>query len=142
MSVWRTNKRGQSYRRKIQKVIDGDTFKVSHRVLGSQYIRIAGIDCPEKGQRGYLAAKNRLGRLKGKTVTLKLRYSDFTTLTRSRTLANYTNDGSAISAVAKELLKEATGETKRPVRLIGVSISQFKTQEDSPQLKFDLEPSL
>jgi len=71
MSVWRTNKRGQPYRRKIQKVIDGDTFKVSHRILGSQYIRIANIDCPEKGQRGYLAAKNRLGRLKGKTVTLK-----------------------------------------------------------------------
>jgi len=71
MSVWRTNKRGQYYKRKIQKVIDGDTFKVSHRVLGSQHIRIADIDCPEKGQRGYLAAKNRLNRLKGKTVTLK-----------------------------------------------------------------------
>ena len=77
MSVWRTNKRGQPYRRKIQKVIDGDTFKVSHRVLGSQYIRLASIDCPEKGQRGYLAAKNRLGRLKGKTVTLRYMKKDF-----------------------------------------------------------------
>ena len=71
MSVWRTNKRGQRYRRKIQKVIDGDTFKVRNRVIGSQYIRIAAIDCPEKGQRGYASAKRRLSRFQGKTVTLK-----------------------------------------------------------------------
>lgn len=71
MSAWRTNKRGQRYRRKIQKVIDGDTFKVRNRVAGSQYIRIANIDCPEKGQRGYITAKKRLGRLEGKTVSLK-----------------------------------------------------------------------
>jgi endonuclease YncB( thermonuclease family) len=58
-------------RRKVQKVIDGDTFKVSHRVNGSQYIRIAGLNCPERGQRGYTSAKQRLGRLEGKTVTLR-----------------------------------------------------------------------
>jgi len=67
---WRTNKKGQHYRRKVQKVIDGDTFKVRKRVAGSQYIRIAGIDCPEKGQRGFGTAKSRLSRLTGKTVTL------------------------------------------------------------------------
>ena len=61
----------KSIRRKIQKIIDGDTFKVRKRVRGSQYIRLAGINAPEKGQRGYMKAKKKLAKLKGKVVTLK-----------------------------------------------------------------------
>ena len=62
----------KSVRRKVQKIIDGDTFKVSHRVEGSQFIRIANTDCPEKGERGYKPAKQKLSKLlKGKTVTLR-----------------------------------------------------------------------
>jgi len=61
-----------SYRRKVQKIIDGDTFKVRNNVRGSQYIRITGMNSPEKGQRGYQTAKNDLTRkIKGKTVTVK-----------------------------------------------------------------------
>ena len=63
--------RKKSTRRKVQKIIDGDTFTVRRRVRGSQYIRIAGINAPEKGQRGYMKAKKLLGKLKGKTVTLR-----------------------------------------------------------------------
>lgn len=58
-------------RRKIQKVIDGDTFTVRKRVNGSQYIRIAKVDAPEKGQYGYAAAKQKLSKLQGRDVTLK-----------------------------------------------------------------------
>ena len=61
----------KSFRRKIQKVIDGDTLKVSRRILGSQYIRVAGTNAPEKRQVGYMAAKRKLSRLRGKTVTIK-----------------------------------------------------------------------
>lgn len=62
----------KSYRRKVQKIIDGDTFKVRNRVGGSQYIRISGLNCPERGQRGYQNAKNNLERrIKGETVTVK-----------------------------------------------------------------------
>jgi len=64
-------KKRKSIRRKVQKVIDGDTFQVSHRVNGSQFIRIAGLDAPEKGQRGYARAKKRLSKLKGEVVTLR-----------------------------------------------------------------------
>lgn len=64
-------KKNKSVRRKVQKVIDGDTFTVSHRVSGSQYIRVAGVNAPEKGQRGYASAKKDLSKLKGKTVTLR-----------------------------------------------------------------------
>ena len=61
----------KSVRRKVQEVIDGDTFKVRNKVEGSQYIRIAGIDAPEKGQKGYADAKKKLNKLEGKTVTIK-----------------------------------------------------------------------
>jgi len=62
----------KTYRRKVQRIIDGDTFKVRNRVNNSQFIRIAGLNCPERGQRGYQGAKQRLSdRIGGKTVTIK-----------------------------------------------------------------------
>lgn len=61
----------KSFRRKVQKIIDGDTFKVRRRVRGSQFIRIAGLNAPEKRQRGYMEAKKRLSKIKGKTVTIR-----------------------------------------------------------------------
>ena len=57
-------------RRKVQKVIDGDTFTIRKRIWGSQRIRIAGKNAPERGRQAYLA-KRRLSRLRGKVVTLK-----------------------------------------------------------------------
>ena len=62
----------KSTRRKVQKIIDGDTFTVRKNVGGSQFIRIAGMNAPESGQRGYGPAKNKLRRkLQGETVTLR-----------------------------------------------------------------------
>lgn len=56
-------------KRKVTRVIDGDTFKTDKPVRGSNYIRIANKDAPEKGQRGYTTAKNNLDRkIGGKTV--------------------------------------------------------------------------
>ncbi len=55
----------------MQKIIDGDTFVIRRRVMGSQYIRVAGLNAPEKGQRGYMQAKKRLAKLKGQVVTLR-----------------------------------------------------------------------
>lgn len=64
-------KRMKSGRRKVQEIIDGDTFKVRRNVDGSQFIRIAGMDAPEKGKKGYKDAKKKLKKLKGKTVTIR-----------------------------------------------------------------------
>ena len=61
----------KSTKRKVLSVIDGDTFKVRKNVMGSQYIRIAGLDAPEKREPGYQAAKKQLQRLQGETVTLR-----------------------------------------------------------------------
>ena len=61
----------KSYRRKIYRAIDGDTFETWRNVQGSHRIRIAGINCTERGQRGYSSTKKKLASYEGKTVTNK-----------------------------------------------------------------------
>jgi DNA polymerase-4 len=56
------------------------------------------------------------------TVTLKLRYADFTTVTRSRTLSYPVTEAAVIAACAKDLLRR-TEAARRPVRLLGVGAS-------------------
>ncbi len=53
------------------------------------------------------------------TVTIKVRYSDFTTVTRSRTCTTPTTDEATFAACARELLAR-TDAGRRPVRLLGV----------------------
>ncbi|MFN7981059.1 MAG: DNA polymerase IV [Vicinamibacterales bacterium] len=65
-----------------------------------------------------------------RTVTLKVRYADFTTLTRSHSTAP-TREMSAIVARAVELLAR-TDAGQRPIRLLGVSVHNL-TSTDAPQ---------
>ncbi|MEZ4767121.1 MAG: DNA polymerase IV [Caldilineales bacterium] len=62
--------------------------------------------------------------LAGGTVAIKLRYSDFTTLTRQMSLAVATDDALEVYRAALVLL-ERTWETGRPVRLLGVGVHQL-----------------
>ncbi len=80
----------------------------------------------------------------GKTVTLKIKYSDFTLQTRSKTLPYFIADKALILATAKELLYQETMQNS--VRLLGISLSNLNTEkketpqetkEISIQLKFD-----
>jgi len=59
-----------------------------------------------------------------RTVTLRLRYSDFETLTRARTLAQPTNEEQRVYLTACWLLKRAWTR-KRPIRLVGVALSNL-----------------
>lgn len=63
--------------------------------------------------------------LKGRTVTLKVRYGDFKRITRSCTLADVTDDEGVIGAVAARLLL-ATDAGRRKIRLLGVSLSNLE----------------
>lgn len=56
--------------RKVIGIIDGDTLRVKTKIRGTNYIRIAKMNAPEKGQKGYAVAKAKLNKLKGKIVTL------------------------------------------------------------------------
>ena len=79
--------------------------------------------------------------LLAKTITLKLKYSDFKQQTRSRTLPDFVGDSEAIYQVIRELLYQE--KLRESVRLLGVSLSHFNypsEEEESPQwvqLQFD-----
>lgn len=75
--------------------------------------------------------------LSGGTVKLKLRWSDFTTLTRQVTLEQPTHHDDVIHAAAAELF-EKVWSGGQPVRLIGVGVSGFR--EDSQQLGLWAQP--
>lgn len=63
-------------------------------------------------------------RASGKTITLKIKYSNFEIQTRSQTLPHYISDQSLILEYSKELLYQE--KLKDSVRLIGVSLSNLK----------------
>ncbi|MGK5082443.1 DNA polymerase IV [Bdellovibrionota bacterium FG-1] len=75
---------------------------------------------------------------RAKTVALKLRYSDFTTITRSRTLWHYTDDPMLIADTAQQLLTQSTEAGHRPVRLIGITMSNLIHPNEPEQLWLDL----
>lgn len=64
--------------------------------------------------------------ISGKTVTLKIKYSDFTTQTRSKTLPYFISDKGLILETAKELLYQ--DRMKESVRLLGISLNNLNTE--------------
>jgi len=62
--------------------------------------------------------------LKGRTITLKIKYSDFRIITRNHSLPEPIADFERISAIAKNLLATTEPEGKK-IRLLGISISNF-----------------
>ncbi|MDP2320173.1 MAG: DNA polymerase IV [Acidobacteriota bacterium] len=64
-----------------------------------------------------------------RTVTIKVRYDDFTTVTRSHSTPQMTDDTEAIAARALALLAK-TEAGARPVRLLGVGVHNLSTDED------------
>ena len=75
---------------------------------------------------------------KGKTITLKIKYSDFTQQTRSKTLQGFLQTKNEIMHIIKELVYQE--KFKNSVRLLGISFSNLDTEKKEPvwvQLKFD-----
>ena len=78
----------------------------------------------------------------GKTVTLKIKYSDFSLQTRSKTLPYFISDKNIILETAKDLLYQE--KMSNSVRLLGISLSNLNTDTKkapepksvSAQLKF------
>ncbi|MGB3344070.1 MAG: DNA polymerase IV [Aequorivita sp.] len=66
-------------------------------------------------------------KLAGKTITLKIRYSDFSIQTRSRTLVDFIDSKRQFMPVVKDLLYQS--EMKDSVRLLGISISNLNNEE-------------
>lgn len=58
---------------------------------------------------------------RGRTIGIKVRFDDFTTVTRARSLETAVNDAKAVGTVALELLRRL--DPRRPVRLLGVRVA-------------------
>ncbi|GAB3616869.1 DNA polymerase IV [Okibacterium endophyticum] len=80
-----------------------------------------------------VAGRLRAAGLSGRTVAIKVRYSDFSTVSRSRTLPEATNVGRRLYDEAVSLLREL-GDERRPVRLIGVRAEQLTDATESESL--------
>ena len=58
-------------KRTVKKVIDGDTFVVNRKIGNTNFVRLAGVNAPEKYQFGGREATNRLrGLIGGETVSI------------------------------------------------------------------------
>jgi DNA polymerase IV len=72
----------------------------------------------------------------GKTITVKIKYHDFETITRSRTVSFPGMDSSFILEIASDLMFRQTEVGIRPVRLLGISVSNFVDATEPIQLSW------
>ena len=80
-----------------------------------------------------LSARLRRSGLGARTVTLKVRFSDFETVTRSHTEAGAIDGSRALHRVAVELL--ASVDLTRPVRLLGIGAGSLEPSAEGSQLE-------
>jgi DNA polymerase-4 len=83
-----------------------------------------------------VAGRLRAGGLAGRTVTLKVRFGDFATITRSQTVPDLVDTGPAIAAAGAVLLAQV--DVTAGVRLLGLSVSGL-SRDAARQLTLDLD---
>lgn len=69
---------------------------------------------------------------RGRTVTMKLRYADFQTLTRARSLHHFVADKAEFSAIGHALLEDML-PLPQPIRLMGLTLSALEQHDESPE---------
>lgn len=96
----------------------------AHDALGAELVALSDS----------VASRLRTAGVAGRTVTIKVRFGDFSTITRSHTLASPVDSGVVLAREAKRLLEEV--DVAPGVRLIGVGVSEL---EDPDQRQLSLE---
>ncbi|MHB1487010.1 MAG: DNA polymerase IV [Acidimicrobiales bacterium] len=115
--AWGRDERAVVTARPIKSIGHEETFlsdEYQLEVLHRQVVRMADA----------VGRRLRDNALAGRTITLKARYADFATVTRSRTLARPTSIGPEMARVAGDLLAKI--DVHRGIRLLGVSLSQLE----------------
>ncbi|WP_044572444.1 DNA polymerase IV [Saccharopolyspora spinosa] len=125
---------GQAHGTELHRLAHGiDEHPVAERAEAKQVSAETTFDIDISDQVRLQAAGRRLvssGRA-ARTVTIKIRDSGFTTISRAETFASATSDLGALSAAARRLLPVAV-PPGTPVRLVGVSYSGLATSEQEP----------
>ncbi len=79
-------------------------------------------------------------KVSGKTITLKIKYSDFTLQTRSKTLPYFISDKDIFIDVAKQLLYQE--KMQNSVRLLGLSLTNLNTNVKKKEAKVEVQLKL
>ncbi|MGD9955839.1 MAG: DNA polymerase IV [Candidatus Nanopelagicales bacterium] len=115
--------------------------------IGNEETFPRDVDDPEVIRRELLrlsekvASRMRRAGVAGRTVSIKVRFADFSTITRSRTLRSPTDVGREVYATARDLY-DALGLQRARLRLVGVRVEGLVEAEDAPrQLLLD-EPEV
>ena len=118
--------------RDVKSVSHEETYAVDRRDERELHVELVRMS-------DAVATRLRRAGLAGRTVTLKVRFADFATRTRSRTLPTAIDDGPAIAGVASDLMGAV--DVAPGVRLLGVGVSNLTVQGSRPaeQMAFDLE---
>lgn len=103
-----------------------DARSISHETtFGHDIIDIKHMEAVLRYLSEKVGSRLRSSRREAKSVTLKLRFSDFETINRSHSSGLGFSTDSEIYAIAVGMLRRALGGRPRPVRLIGVEISNL-----------------
>jgi len=115
-----------------------DTRDHHQRTFGQDVIERAAIF--EALERVADAAWERIARheVRGRTVTLKVRYADFRTITRARSVSGWYSDREAFLAVGREML-DALFPLPMGIRLLGMTLSAILQDDEKGA---EIQPSL
>jgi DNA polymerase IV len=106
--------------------------------IGAEETFARDVDDPDVVRRELLrlcertAARLRDGGMVGRTISIKVRFADFTTITRSRTLRDPTDVAAEVFGTARGLF-DALGLDRARLRLIGVRVEGLAEAETSPR---------
>ena len=106
--------------------------------IGAEETFARDVDDPDVVRRELLrlcertAARLRDGGMVGRTVSIKVRFADFTTITRSRTLRDPTDVAAEVFATARALF-DALGLDRARLRLIGVRVEGLAEAQTAPR---------
>jgi len=110
-----------------------ETKSVGHEItLDTDLIDIEKIQRQLLELASMVAKRLRRYQLQGRTITLKVKYHDFRQITRSSTITRHTTDSKRIFEEIIQLLKK-TDAGRKPIRLLGISVSGLKLVSDSSQ---------
>jgi DNA polymerase-4 len=76
--------------------------------------------------------------VKGKTITVKLKFQDFEMRSRSHSLQHYTSDKNEIQTISLDLMRKEL-PAKKGIRLIGLTLSNLNTLDRSADLQLTLD---
>ncbi len=128
--------RGAAHLRRLARGLDDRKVQGSRRAKSISEERTYGADLrdPEEIDRAILARADGVARqlrrkgLTARTVHLKVRRGDYTTWTRSETLARATDLTEPIVAAARELMRRRIDLGHHGIRLLGVGVSTLATR--------------